>query len=172
MYQILLFHNYTKLNVFWTTHRPSSGAQNCTGSIWFFICGRLFVRVVGGRCQALPDNVHQLHVQTMFHVWETRSCQCSFGLLMMGGVSPETRWASYNCGIIKFDTLLHLVGFFFMNFTMMHGSTNVKFILLPLCNSLLHPLGSNIKSRCYVLFYQITSENLRLWFKILMSCLL
>jgi len=29
---------------------------------------------------------------------------------MMGGVSPETRWASYKYGI-KFDTLLHLVGF-------------------------------------------------------------
>ena len=24
--------------------------------------------VVGGRCQAVPDNVHQLHVQTTFHV--------------------------------------------------------------------------------------------------------
>jgi len=88
-------------------------------------------RVVGGRCQAqhtVPDNVHQLHVQTTFHVWKTRGCQCSFRLLMMGGVSPETCWASYKYGIIKFDTLLHLVGFFFMNFTMMHKSTKVKVI--------------------------------------------
>jgi len=45
---------------------------------------------------------------------------------MMGGVSPKTCWASYKYGIIKFDTLLHLVGFFFMNCTMMHGSTNIK----------------------------------------------
>ena len=75
----------------------------------------------------VPDNVHQLHVQTIFHVWKTRGCQCSFRLLMMGGVSPETCWASYKYGLIKFDTLLHLVGFFFMNFTMMHGSRNVKF---------------------------------------------
>jgi hypothetical protein len=30
---------------------------------------------------------------------------------MMGNVSPETRQASYKYGIIKFDTLLHLVGF-------------------------------------------------------------
>jgi hypothetical protein len=29
-----------------------------------------------------------------------------------------------------FDTLLHLVGFFFINCTMMHGSTNVKYITL------------------------------------------
>ena len=37
-------------------------------------------RVVGERCQAhtVPDNVHQLHVQ------------CSFRLLKMGGVLPET----------------------------------------------------------------------------------
>jgi len=32
---------------------------------------------------------------TTFHVWKTRGCQCSFRLLMMGGVSPETCWASH-----------------------------------------------------------------------------
>jgi len=44
-------------------------------------------RGVGGRCQAHtePDNC----------------CQCSFRLLMMGGVSPETCWASYKYVIIK-----------------------------------------------------------------------
>jgi len=26
---------------FGATHRPSSGAQNCTGSLWFFMRGRL-----------------------------------------------------------------------------------------------------------------------------------
>ena len=39
---------------------------------------------------------------TTFHVWKTRGCQCSFRLLMMGGVSSETCWASYKYGIIKF----------------------------------------------------------------------
>ena len=38
---------------------------------------------------------------TAFHVWKTRGCQCSFRLLMMGCVSPETFWASYKYGIIK-----------------------------------------------------------------------
>jgi len=38
---------------------------------------------------------------TTFHVRKTRGCQCSFRLLMMGCVSPETCWASYKCGIIK-----------------------------------------------------------------------
>ena len=58
----------------------------------------------GGRFQAhtVPDNVHQLRVQTTFHVWKTRGCQCSFRLLTMGGVSPETCWASYKYGIMKF----------------------------------------------------------------------
>jgi hypothetical protein len=43
-------------------------------------------RVVGGRGQAqyVPDHV-----------------QCRFSLLMMGGVSPETCWASYKYRIIK-----------------------------------------------------------------------
>jgi len=45
---------------------------------------------------------------------------------MMGGVSPEMCWASYKYGIINSDTLLHLIGFFCMNRTMMHGSTNIN----------------------------------------------
>jgi len=127
MYQILLFHIYMKLNVFRATRRPSSGAKNCTGSLWFVIHGRLFVRVVGGRCWAqCARQVHQLHIRTTFHAWKTRGCQCSFWLLMTGSVSPETRWASYKYGTIKSDGLLHLVGFFFMNCTMTHGSTNVR----------------------------------------------
>jgi len=36
----------------------------------------------------VPDDVFQLHVQTAFHLWKTRGCQCSFRLLMMYGVSP------------------------------------------------------------------------------------
>jgi len=39
---------------------------------------------------------------TTSHVWKTRGCQCSFRLLMIGSVSPETYWASYKYGIIKF----------------------------------------------------------------------
>ena len=73
-------------------------------------------RVVGGRCQAVPGNVVGVRCQavpgtawqrpptthpTTFHVWKTRGCQCSFRLLMMGGVSLETCWASYKYGIIK-----------------------------------------------------------------------
>jgi len=59
-------------------------------------------RVDGGRCQAhcawqRPPSTRP----TTFHVLKTRGCQCSFRLLMMDGVSPETWWASYKYGIIK-----------------------------------------------------------------------
>jgi len=37
VYQILLFHVYMKLTMFRATHRPSSGTQNCTNSLWFCV---------------------------------------------------------------------------------------------------------------------------------------
>jgi len=69
-------------------------------------------RVAGGRCQAhcAWQRLPAIRPAT-FHVWKTRGCQCSFRLLMMGDVSPETCWASCKYGIIKFYTLLHLVDF-------------------------------------------------------------
>ena len=108
MYQNLLFHVYMKLNMFRATHRPSSGAQNCTSSLWFCIRERL----LDADSVQQPQR-HRLLVQ--------------FELLMMGGVSPETCWASCKHGIINFDTPLHLVGYFCMNYNTMHGSTNIKF---------------------------------------------
>jgi len=51
-------------------------------------------RVVGGQ---LPPTTRP----TTFHVWKTRGCKCSFRLLIMGGVSPETCWASDKYEIIK-----------------------------------------------------------------------
>jgi hypothetical protein len=49
VYQNLLFHVYMKLNLFRATHRPSSGAQNCTSSLWFCIRERLLEVEVAGR---------------------------------------------------------------------------------------------------------------------------
>jgi hypothetical protein len=37
-----------------------------------------------------------------FYVWKTRGYQCSFRLLMMGGVLPKTCWALYKYEIIQF----------------------------------------------------------------------
>jgi len=85
---------------------------------------RRHIRVVAEPCQA-----HCAWQRSAtFHVWKTRGCQCSFRLLMMGGVSPETCWASYKYGIITFWYIVASCWIFFTNCTMMHGSMNIKFI--------------------------------------------
>ena len=81
-------------------HREPKTALAASG---FLYVEGLFGRVVGGRCQAhctwqRPPTTRP----TTFHVWKTRVCQCSFRLLIMGGVPPETCWASYKYGIMKF----------------------------------------------------------------------
>jgi len=49
---------------------------------------------------------------TTFHICKTRGCLCSFRLLMMGSVLPETCWASFKYGIIKiFIHCCSLLGF-------------------------------------------------------------
>jgi len=86
--------------------------------------------VDGGRCQAHCAWQHPPSTSpTTFHVWKTRGCQCSFRLPIMGGMSPETCWASYKYGIIIFWYIVASCWIFFcMNCTMMHGSTNIKFM--------------------------------------------
>ena len=71
---------------------------------------------------------------------------------MMGDVSPKACRASYKHGIINFDTLLHLVGYFCMNRTMMQGSTNIKPVnvfFIMLCGIYVC-LECNISSEQYV----------------------
>jgi hypothetical protein len=97
-----------KLNMFRAKtahHQEPKTAQTSFGSCTVLCCNEL--------CLTTYTNYTSNNLPRM----KTRGCQCSFRLLMMGVVSPETCWASYKYGIIKFDTLLHLVGFFFMNFT-------------------------------------------------------
>jgi hypothetical protein len=91
--KILLFYIYMKLNMFWATQRPSSGAQDLHWQLLVLHTWDVVGCMVGRRCQAMIDNVH---------VWKTRGSQWSFRLLMMGGVSPETCLALYKYGIIKF----------------------------------------------------------------------
>jgi len=52
-------------------------------------------RAVVGRCQVGYERVQCTARRTTFHVYKTRGCLCSFRLLMMGDVSPETCWASF-----------------------------------------------------------------------------
>jgi len=80
--KILLFHIYMKL-MFRATP-PIIRSLKLHWQPLVFHTWKIVGRVVGGRCQAQC------------------ACQCNFRLLMMGGVSPETFWASYKYGIIKF----------------------------------------------------------------------
>ena len=82
---------------------------------------------VDGRCQVVTWQHPATTRPTTFRVWKTRGCQCSFRFLMMGGVSPETCRASYKYGIINFSYIVESCWFFFVNCTMMHGSTDIKF---------------------------------------------
>ena len=68
-----------------------------------FYTWKVVGRVVGGRSQVQCASQRPPTARpTTFHLWKTRGCQCSFRLLIMGGMSSETCWASYKYGIIKF----------------------------------------------------------------------
>ena len=96
-----------------------------------FYTWKVVVRVVGLRCQAgtiyCAWQCPPTTLPATFHVWKTRGYHCSFRLLMMGGVSPETCWASYKYGIKKCWYIVASCWIFFMNCAMKHGSTNIKF---------------------------------------------
>jgi hypothetical protein len=88
---------------------------------------------------------------TTFHVWKTRGCQCSFRLLMMGDVSPETCWASYKYWIIKFWYIVASCLIFLYELYYEHGSTN---IMCP-CKE----TKGGISERCYEPSISIEAEN-------------
>jgi hypothetical protein len=56
------------------------------------------------------------HTSNNFPRTHNQRLPVQFRLLVMGGVSPETCWATFKYGIINFHTLLHLVRFFCMNY--------------------------------------------------------
>jgi hypothetical protein len=59
--QNLLFHVYVKLNMFRAKHCPSSGAQNCTSSLWFCIRERSLDVEVAGRWQRMTKLIVALY---------------------------------------------------------------------------------------------------------------
>jgi len=73
----LLFHVYIKLNMFRATHRPSSGAQNCTSSLWFCIRERLLDVEVGGRGR-LPTASTNLNVYGLCAVFRVMTTYCTW----------------------------------------------------------------------------------------------
>jgi hypothetical protein len=129
-YQNLLLHIYIKLNMFWATQHPSSGASSN-------------------------------HTSNNLPRMQTRGCQCSFRPLMMGGVLPETCWASYKYAIINFDTLLHLVGFFCMTCIMMHGSTNIKFMKQGIISNRQHTCTYKRHNKTHDTAISNTTDNIQ-----------
>jgi hypothetical protein len=104
--------------------------NDCSGSLWFYL--RIVVTVVlcswsgrpGGR-PARPRTQHECHHDTKV---KPEAATAVIELLMMGGKTPETCWAvnkrqdnkQKNCCI-------RLV--IYLNCTMMHGFTNLKFYI-------------------------------------------
>ena len=74
--------------------------------------------------RTVPDNVHQLHVQQLFMYKKPEAASAVLGSWWWAVCRPKH--VELHINMVKFDTLLHLVGFFFMNCTMMYGSMNVK----------------------------------------------
>ena len=101
-------------------HQETKTAQTAPVFTYVEYCRRYSCWTLSGTWQR-PTTARP----TTFHLCKIRGCLCSFRLLMMGGVSPETCWASFKIRNNKnVDTLLHLVGVFHCkNCTMMHGST-------------------------------------------------
>jgi hypothetical protein len=63
---------------------------------------------------------------TTLHVCKTRGCQCSFSW-WWAVCHPKTCWASYKYEI-KFWYTVPSCWIFFVNYTMMHTSTNIKYV--------------------------------------------
>jgi hypothetical protein len=101
--------------------RPHSHHQelnNCSSSLWFY---RRSVVI------AVLDavNVQQQHVQQPSTYAKPEPASAVLDSWWLGGVSPETRWASYKYEI-KFWYTVASCWIFFMNYTAMHGSTNIR----------------------------------------------
>jgi hypothetical protein len=84
VYQKFLFYVYMKFNMFRKTHRPSSGAQNCSSSLWFSIRERLLevdCLLAGTRCSILCPLASSQQI-CMTYIWRSTY---SRELLVMDG---------------------------------------------------------------------------------------
>ena len=78
-----------------------------------------------------PDGVQQLHAQQL-STYTKPGFYCSFRLLMMGGVSPETRRASYKYEI-KFSYTVASCWIFYMNYGIAMSLTATSSTTNPTC---------------------------------------
>jgi hypothetical protein len=117
---------YLELNMFRAFSRPSSGAHDCSYSLWLHL--RIVVTVVlcswSGRWTGPTTNTARLSPR---YEGKTRGCYCSHELLMMGGRTPETCWAVNKRQDNKLKSCyIWLV--IYLNCTVMHGLTNLEFV--------------------------------------------
>jgi hypothetical protein len=122
----LLSWRFLQLNMFRAFSRPSSELNDCSGSLWFYL--RIVVIVVlcswSGR-PARPRTRHDCHHDTKV---KPEAATAVIELLMMGGKTPDTRWAVNKRQDNKLENCcFRLV--IYLNFMMMHGLTNLKWSL-------------------------------------------
>jgi hypothetical protein len=113
---------YWRLNMFRAAYHSSSGALNCTCSLWFiYACSDLPLSSLSGNCSHsdLTTTGHHIRMQTI-------GCKYSLELLMMNGMLLKTCWA--------FNKLLNNTFYykaasrwlFLLSHTAMNGSMNIK----------------------------------------------
>jgi len=73
---------YLQLNMIWAFSHPSSGAHDCSSSLWLYL--RIVVRAVPRSWSGQLSPRYE---------GKTRGCYCSHELLMMGRRTPKTCWA-------------------------------------------------------------------------------
>jgi len=94
---------YLEVSLFrWTSQNAFS--RKTAVYKWYCVqcCIAALHTAVGIRCPAHCAGQRMPTTRpTTFHYEKSRGCQCSFRLLVMGDVSPETCWALYKYGIIQ-----------------------------------------------------------------------
>ena len=110
------------LNIFRASPRPSLGAYNGTRSLWFYrwreAVGALLVVVWRGwgPCWSWSARPRPTTLQPLLSNGRTRGSWCSCKLLMMGGKTPETFWATHKRQVINFwNCCILLVELFELN---------------------------------------------------------
>jgi len=113
---------YLQLNTFRVFSHPSSGAQWCSSSLWFYL--RIVVIAVPCSWSGRPRTQHGYHHDTKA---KPEAATAVIELLTMGGKIPETCWAVDKRQDNKLENYcIWLV--IYLNCTIMHGLTYLKFL--------------------------------------------
>jgi hypothetical protein len=115
-----------RLNMFRAAYRSSSGA------VTVFAVSGLHTHVVTDRSQVYGRSPH---------AYVNQRLQIQLELLMMSGVPLETCWTFNERWNNKFCYKVASCWLFLLNHTTMHGSINIKSILLYIFFILFHPLS-------------------------------